>query len=77
MKNGFIIVSPTQAINGLIKVAKLKQLSNMGDLKKSLLCVWLDYEGVVHFELVPKSRVMISKVYCEQLDLMYTVFKEK
>jgi len=39
-ENGFIIVTPTQAINGLIKVAKLKQLSNMVDMKKeSFMCM--------------------------------------
>jgi [histone H3]-lysine36 N-dimethyltransferase SETMAR len=44
---------------------------------KVMLCVWWNYEGVLHFELVPEGRAMNSELYCEQLDRMYTVLKEK
>jgi len=42
-----------------------------------MLCVWCNYEGVLHFELVPESRTMNFELYCEQLGRMYTVLKEK
>ena len=31
---------------------------------KVMLCVWWNYEGVFHFELVPDGRAMNSKLYC-------------
>jgi len=44
---------------------------------KVMLCVWRNYEGVLHSELVPEGRTMNSELYCEQLDRMYTVLQEK
>ena len=42
-----------------------------------MFCVWWNYEGVLHFELVPEGRAMNSELYCEQLGRIYTVLKEK
>lgn len=39
--------------------------------KKVLLCVWWNYEGVIHFELTENNQVVDADLYCEQLDRMY------
>ena len=44
---------------------------------KMMLCVWWKYESVLHFKLVPEDRAMNSEIYCEHLDQIYTVLKEK
>jgi len=41
--------------------------------KKSLLCVWWNYEGVVHFELLPDDQTIHSEVYCLQLQQVYDI----
>ena len=41
--------------------------------KKVMLCVWWNYECIVHFELVPQGQSITSEVYCQQLDRVYAV----
>lgn len=45
--------------------------------KKIMLCVWWNYEGILHFELVPEGRAINAELYCEQLDRVYEVLKVK
>jgi hypothetical protein len=45
--------------------------------KKVLLCVWLNYEGLIYYELVPDGRTINAEVYSQQLEKMYTVLLEK
>ena len=45
--------------------------------KKVMLCVWWNFEGVVHFELVPNGRAINAELYCQQLDRVYDKLKEK
>ena len=53
-------------------VSKRDRFSN-----KALLCVWWNYEGVIHFEVVPNGRSIDAELYCTQLDRMYTSLKVK
>lgn len=39
--------------------------------EKAMLCVWWNYEQVIHYELVPDGQTINSDLYCEQLDRMY------
>jgi hypothetical protein len=39
---------------------------------KVMLSVWLIFEGVLHFEMIPKSAL-----YCQQLDRVYAATPEK
>lgn len=39
--------------------------------KKSMLCVFWNYEGVIHHEFVPDGTTINSDLYCEQLDRVY------
>ena len=41
--------------------------------QKVMLCVWWNYEGVIHFELVPNGRTVNSSLYCEQLHRVYEI----
>ena len=42
-----------------------------------MICVWWNFEGVLHFELVPNGRAMNAKLYCQQLDRVYDKLAEK
>jgi len=35
---------------------------------KVMLCVWWDWKGVVHHEVLPHGLMINSKLYCSQLD---------
>lgn len=37
--------------------------------KKVMLCVWWNYEGPVHWELVPNGRAIDGNLYAEQIQL--------
>lgn len=45
--------------------------------KKVLLCVWWNFEGIVHFELVPNGRAINAELYCQQLERVYSKLKDK
>lgn len=45
--------------------------------KKLLLCVWWNFEGVIHFEVLENNVVIDADLYCVQLDRMYMKLKEK
>ncbi|KAJ0172464.1 hypothetical protein K1T71_011603 [Dendrolimus kikuchii] len=34
---------------------------------KVMLCVWWDWEGIIHYELLPPGRTIDSELYCVQL----------
>ncbi|KAL0880854.1 hypothetical protein ABMA27_002037 [Loxostege sticticalis] len=34
---------------------------------KVMLCVWWDWKGIIHYELLPPGRNIDSELYCEQL----------
>ena len=42
-----------------------------------MLCVWWNFEGVVHFELVQNGQAINAELYCQQLDRVYEKLKEK
>jgi hypothetical protein len=39
---------------------------------KVMLSVWLIFEGVLHFKMIPKDDL-----YCQQLDMVYAATPEK
>lgn len=53
-------------------VAKRERFS-----QKAMLCVWWNYEGVVHFELVPNNRAINAELYSAQLDRMHSALAKK
>jgi histone-lysine N-methyltransferase SETMAR len=46
-------------------------------VKKVLLCVWWNYEGLTYYKLVTDGRTINAEVYSQQLEKMYTVLLEK
>jgi [histone H3]-lysine36 N-dimethyltransferase SETMAR len=44
---------------------------------KVMLCVWWNFEGVIHFELVPEGRAVNANLYTQQLDRVYAVLCER
>ncbi|XP_040575887.1 histone-lysine N-methyltransferase SETMAR-like [Lepeophtheirus salmonis] len=45
--------------------------------RKALLCVWWDWEGIIHFELLPYDLTLNSDLYCEQLDRLKESIAQK
>ena len=45
--------------------------------RKTLLCIWCNFEGVIHYELVPNNRTIDTDLYCAQLDRMYAELSRK
>jgi histone-lysine N-methyltransferase SETMAR len=41
-----------------------------GDLhpKKQMLSVWWDFQGIIHWELLPRNTTVSAELYCEQLE---------
>ena len=35
--------------------------------RKVLLCIWRDFKGIIHYELLPSGQTLNSNQYCEQL----------
>ncbi|CAF1536689.1 unnamed protein product [Adineta ricciae] len=42
-----------------------------------MIGVWWNFEGILHFELVPNGHTSNAELYCEQLDRVYDVLVEK
>ncbi|GBP75436.1 Histone-lysine N-methyltransferase SETMAR [Eumeta japonica] len=34
---------------------------------KLMPCVWWDWKGIIHYELLPPGKTIISDLYCQQL----------
>lgn len=45
--------------------------------KKIMLCVWWDWKGIVHYELLPPGKTINSDFYCEQLDRLNQKIQKK
>lgn len=46
-------------------------------IKKVLLCVWWDFSGIIHYELLEPGQTVTAAVYCEQLEQMKTKLIKK
>lgn len=44
---------------------------------KVMLCVWWNFQGVIHFELVPEGRAINAELYSQQLERMYGALGER
>ena len=42
-----------------------------------MLCVWWNFDGILHFELVPNGRAISAELYCQQLEPVYEKLKQK
>ena len=42
-----------------------------------MLCIWLDWKGVLYYELLPENQTINSNKYCSQLDQVKAALDEK
>ena len=42
-----------------------------------MLCIWWNFEGILHFEFVPNGHFIDAELYCQQLERVYVKLKEK
>ena len=40
-----------------------------------MLCIWWNFQGVIHFELVPNGCSINAELYSQQLDRMYAALQ--
>ena len=45
--------------------------------RKVLLCVWWDWKGIIHYELLPYGQTRNSTIYCEQLNRLRQAIDQK
>ncbi|XP_044313281.1 histone-lysine N-methyltransferase SETMAR-like [Drosophila rhopaloa] len=45
--------------------------------RKVLLCIWWDWKGITHYELLPYGLTLNSTIYCEQLDRLKLPIDQK
>ena len=45
--------------------------------RKVLLCVWWDWQGIIHYELLTYGQTLNSDLYCQQLDRLNTALMQK
>ena len=78
MRSGFIFPTPDKENQWLDPgqvaepVAKRDRFS-----RKAMLCVWWNFEGIIHFELVPNNRAIDAELYSTQLERMHTALAKK
>ena len=49
----------------------LKRLLGLKILVKSkCFCIWWDYQGVIHFEILKSKKTVNSELYCVQLEMV-------
>jgi histone-lysine N-methyltransferase SETMAR len=44
---------------------------------KRLLCIWWDYKGPVHYELLGRNQTITAELYCQQIDRLHEQLKKK
>ena len=42
-----------------------------------MLCMWWDWKGIVHYELLSSNQTINSELYCEQLQRLQQAIKRK
>ena len=42
-----------------------------------MLCIWLDWKGVLYYELLPENQKINSSKYCSQLDQLKAALDKK
>lgn len=45
--------------------------------RKLMLSVWWNFKGIIHFELLPTNQTINSDFYCQQLERLYHVLRQK
>ena len=45
--------------------------------EKVMFCIWWDWKGVLHHELLPENQTINSNKYCSQLDQLKAALDEK
>ena len=45
--------------------------------RKVLLCVCWDWQGIIHYELLPYGQTLNSDLYCQQLDRLNAALMQK
>ena len=45
--------------------------------RKTMLCVWWDWEGIIHYELLEKNQTVNAELYVQQMERLKTAFSGK
>ena len=75
MKNGSL--TTTWSANGRDRKAVRLPVKPGLTARKVLLCVWWDWQGIIHYELLPYGQTLNSDMYCQQLDRLNAALMQK
>ena len=59
--------NPTRKRSWIKKGEKAQAIAKPGLTRKKMMCVWWDWKGIVHYELLSSNQTINSELYCEQL----------
>jgi histone-lysine N-methyltransferase SETMAR len=45
--------------------------------RKTMLCIWWDMEGIIHYELLERNLIVTAERYCQQLRLLQEAIQQK
>ena len=45
--------------------------------RKTMLCVWWDWEGIIHFELLERNQTVTAELYVQQMERLKLAIQEK
>ena len=45
--------------------------------RKTILCVWWDWEGIIHYELLERNQTVNAELYVQQMERLKTAIQEK
>ena len=69
--------NPTRKRSWLKKGEKAQAIAEPGLMrKKVMLCVWWDWKGIVHYELLSFNQTINSELYYEQLQRLQQAIEE-
>ena len=77
MKNGCFtaILTPRNCDSVPVNLPKSSLKNRFGP--KVLLCVWWNFEGVIHWEFVPNGRAVDADIYSQQLDRIHEILRRR
>ena len=60
------------------KVKRKRSWSKSGEAAQTVfLCVWWDWQGIIHYELLHYGQTLNSDLYCQQLDRLNAALMQK
>ena len=77
MKNGSVTATLTPQNSGSVYVNPPKPTLKKWFGPKVMLCVWWNFEGVIHSDYVPIGRAVVADLYSQQLERVHEILRRR